>query len=291
MDLKSGWWYSAFRKAVTGSILTNKETEFIIVKNTWRFCSMDSFVFSAKGGTYIFAELYDIILQRGTIGYAKWNGNSFGRWKQVIVQPYHMSYPFVFEKNGEIYMVPETHENRTVELYKAVDFPDKWEKIGEMISGVKYVDTTFFEHDGKRYAFTYDIENYEDSKLCLFEAEGEKIDVSSKKILSNEVSSARPGGYVFKRDEQLIRVSQDCLGSYGRGLVFSRIDSLDDYSETELERIYPDDLKFSKKLDMLGTHNYSSDGTFEAIDIKTIKFRPVELFFRLLYKIRKKIKK
>lgn len=119
----------AFRKKGKHALLTDAVTPFKAIRNNWRYWVADPFVFEYDGETYIFAELFDYLRRRGVIGYSKLGSNgNFSRWKEIIVEPYHMSYPQIFEYDGEIYIVPETGSGRTLDMYRAVDFPDKWEK-------------------------------------------------------------------------------------------------------------------------------------------------------------------
>lgn len=53
-----------------------------------------------------------------------------------------MSYPQIFEHDGEIYIVPETGSGHTLDMYRAVDFPDRWEKSANMAKDVELADTT-----------------------------------------------------------------------------------------------------------------------------------------------------
>lgn len=111
------------------ALLTDETTPFKAIKNSLRYWVADPFVFERDGETYIFAELFDYLRRRGVIGYSKLKANgNFSSWKEIIVEPYHMSYPQIFEHDGEIYIVPETGSGHTLDMYRAVDFPDKWEK-------------------------------------------------------------------------------------------------------------------------------------------------------------------
>ena len=40
---------------------------------------------------------------------------------EVLREPFHLSYPWVFEKDGHVYMMPETCGDNSVGLYEAVD--------------------------------------------------------------------------------------------------------------------------------------------------------------------------
>ena len=121
-------WNIAIRKSKQGDVLTDLETPFNILKNNISSWCADPFVFTYKEETYIFAEIYDYKLCRGTIGYAILRDGNIGKWNQVIVEDHHLSYPFIFEYDENVYIIPESSQNNTLDVYKAVDFPDKWEK-------------------------------------------------------------------------------------------------------------------------------------------------------------------
>lgn len=103
------YYRAAFRKKGGHALLDDEAVPFRAIKNNLRYWVADPFVFERDGETYIFAELFDYLRRRGVIGYSKLKANgSFSSWKEIIVEPYHMSYPQIFEHDGEIYIVPET---------------------------------------------------------------------------------------------------------------------------------------------------------------------------------------
>ena len=282
----AGNWHVAYRRLPEGSILSDKETPFIVIKNAHRFHAMDPFVFEHGGETYLFAETYDRLRSRGTIGYAKWNGYGFTKWRQVIIEPYHLSYPFIFEENGEVFIIPESFLNKDVHVYRAIEFPDKWENIGAIAENVKYVDSTIWDCKGKRYLFTYDICGGE-KKLLLFGMSGHEIDLQSCKVISSADDVARPAGRVITVNGRYIRVSQDCDGDYGTAVVFSRIsgEGIDDYSEERIERVAPDDITLDKPISFTGIHTYNATVSFEVIDLKGSGFNILDMIGRLWARI------
>ena len=64
-----------------------------------------------------------------------------------------MSYPQPVEYNGDIYLIPESSFGKVLCAYKAVSFPDKWEKVHDFISGVGLTDSTFVSAADGVYAF------------------------------------------------------------------------------------------------------------------------------------------
>ena len=79
--------------------------------------------------------------------------------KKIIEKPYHLSYPFVFSYDNEFYMIPETGSNSTIELYKCLEFPEKWEMAAILMKDVRAYDTTILHKDGKWWLFTNICEN------------------------------------------------------------------------------------------------------------------------------------
>ena len=84
----------------------------------------DPFLIERDGKTFIFLEDLRYSEGRALISCCELDADGTpGPVFEVLRRPYHLSYPFLFEENGEIYMIPETKSNRTVELYRATKFP------------------------------------------------------------------------------------------------------------------------------------------------------------------------
>lgn len=272
-------WNVAFRKKPQGTILEDRASVFTVVPNHFRFWSADPFVFEHEGKVYIFAELYDYVLRRGVIGVPEYRGdNRFSQWRVVLKESFHMSYPFVFRMGGEIYMIPETHRRKAVLLYRATKFPDQWELDKILREDVAWVDTTIIPDGDGFLGFAQSITNGETSDIT--------IRLNSNLQLIREESSKhpdpvrqRPGGRMFRRNEEIIRITQDCVDDYGKALFFC-------FEETgERIRIAPDELCFSKSISIDGMHTYSATGTMEVIDIKTRRLNLLNLIFRIDKKI------
>ncbi len=66
----------------------------------------DPFLFTHNGRKWLFVEEYDYQTENGIISCAAVDGNKSIYLPRALVRPYHLSYPFVFGHQGEIYMVP-----------------------------------------------------------------------------------------------------------------------------------------------------------------------------------------
>ncbi|MDR5836672.1 hypothetical protein [Caballeronia sp. LZ034LL] len=198
---------------------------------------------------------------------------------KIMERPYHLSYPFLFEEDGELYMIPETNEDKTIQLHRCVRFPDQWEFVKNIMEDVMTVDTTLWRHDGKIWLFTCMREN-ENTSMC-----DELFLFSSNSVLSDEwrphpcnpivsdVRSARPAGNIFERDGHWYRPAQDCSGRYGRAVVFQRIDQIDEdhYHETPVSRI---DANWDDSIERVHTFNHT--GTMTVIDAMKLRDRKAD---------------
>lgn len=279
-------WQVAYRLLPQGSIFTDRKTPFICIPNTRRYTAADPFLFEEAGVTYLFAEIYDKKEGRGKLGYSVFDGNRFSPWKIVISEPYHLSYPNIFRFQDQIYLVPEANESHSLYAYKAVSFPDTWVKCDPILTGCRLVDTTFLDDGDRHLMFTYDIGDSAKKKLYLYSV-NEKGEV--KPYISDHISeddaTARPGGNFFRRQEDVIRVSQDCTGDYGVAVVFSKITDCtpECYAEEKVLRLSPEDITVNKRF-ITGLHTYNANETMEVIDLHVTDFDPMTQVRRILEK-------
>jgi hypothetical protein len=253
-------WFIAYRRA-------DSERLTLIAPPTGRFYA-DPFLFQRDGRRFIFFEDYDWSCRRAAICYVELDES--GRHcspRPALSQDCHLSYPFVFEDGDTVYMLPETAGRRTVELYRAVRFPDEWTLDRVLLRDVSATDATLLRHDDRLWLFTaiaVDGGRAVD-ELFLFSSEslqGEWEPHPMNPVVS-DVRRARPGGRIFTRDGQLVRPAQDCSQSYGWRLVFNRIEALSpsEYRERPISVIEP-----AQESGNLRTHSYGSDGTYEVLD-------------------------
>lgn len=228
----------------------------------------DPFPFQRQDNTYIFFEEYVFKNKRGHIVFAKiGKDGKTGKPHLALEQPYHLSYPFIFEYRGEFYMLPETAENRSIELYRCRRFPDQWEFHKTIMPDVHAVDATLFEHSMRWWLFT-NIAGKGGStwdELHLFYSDNplsEKWTPHPMNPIVSDVRSARPAGRIFRRDSGLIRPSQDSSLRYGYALTLNGITKLtiNEYEEQLVERIEPTN-------DLLATHTYNRLNDLIVVDV------------------------
>ncbi|MFH5927255.1 glucosamine inositolphosphorylceramide transferase family protein [Roseomonas xinghualingensis] len=230
----------------------------------------DPFVLKHESTDHVFFERYDRQAGRGDIWtFAFDSAGRPGSMRPVLSLSHHLSSPFVFEWEGRAYMVPESAEVRTVSLYRATRFPDGWEHVCDLLSGVPVVDANLFEHEGRWYLFANASEDGGplDDELFLFHAETPLGPWRPHPMnpIKSDVRSARPAGRIFRRGGVLIRPSQDCSVRYGYAINLCEIRALSPtaYEERVIDRITPDWLP-----GLMCCHTINATDTVEVVDAK-----------------------
>lgn len=238
----------------------------------------DPFVISKDDRYYIFVEEFIYKKNKGHISLLELdNKGEFLNVRKLIEKPYHISYPFILELGSELYMIPETAGNRTIELYKCINFPGEWVFVKNIMENIKAVDTTVFYYNNRWWLFTVIDEidsSLDDSpELFLFFTDNILTDSWISHPLNpiiSDIRTARPAGKVFIHEKKIYRPSQDCAGRYGKAFNINQILKLTDtdYEEVLVKKVEPD---WDNKLK--GTHTFNFDNGFNVIDAYSFRRR------------------
>lgn len=180
----------------------------------------DPFMIRVGNLWYMFFEILPVSVEKGVIGLAFSEDGLKWIYHQVVLEePFHLSYPYIFEFGGDYFMVPESHQDRSVRLYKAVEFPTRWEHVCNLIEGDEFVDCSPFHFDGRWWLFAgCGTPPSRADKLRLFcseHLEGPWNEHPLSPIISGNSQIARPGGRVVTWNGSLFRFTQDCEPRYG----------------------------------------------------------------------------
>ena len=200
----------------------------------------DPFLFRRDSRWYMFFEV--AVGRRGTHGSIGLATSEDGRvWdyeRIVLREAFHLSYPFVFETGGEIYMVPESSAAGAIRLYRARRFPEDWEFVRTLLEG-RLVDPTLFHHGGKWWMFTSTPGNDELRLHFADDLLGIWKEHPASPIIRGDRRIARPAGRVVTLpDGRLVRFAQDAVPDYGTRVVAFEITRLDEsgYEEAPVGR-------------------------------------------------------
>jgi hypothetical protein len=191
----------------------------------------DPFGIERDGRTYVFVESYDYRTRHGVIEcFILGDDNIPIERRQVLTEPWHLSYPFIFEAEGETWMLPEAHRSGGLTLYRAVDFPWRWEAAASIVLDRPPVDATPFFHSGLWWLFYASAENEQTKTGALFAAWAERLSGPWHPHPGNPIrvgrDASRPGGAPAIIDGFPIIPMQDCSRTYGGAIRPLRIDRL-----------------------------------------------------------------
>lgn len=235
----------------------------------------DPFLLARGQVTYLFFEDYSYRDGRGVIGCRALAPDGLaGPPETILASAKHLSYPFVFELDGAVYLIPETTANRTIELYRCLEYPRVWRLERLLMEDVHAADATLFAHDGTLWLFASlaDPGTSDWDTLCLFYSDslmGEWTAHPANPVI-RDARSARPAGRLFRDGGRLIRPAQDCSAGYGHAITLNRVDVLTKtaYAETPVMRISPD-----RHRGELGTHTIDHTDELEVVDARHTRAR------------------
>jgi hypothetical protein len=268
-------WFLAFRWNGEAKLSGNLEGFTRVMPPRDRYWA-DPFPVEKDGRHYVFFE--ELPFRAGKAHIAMIEVRRDGSWSRpvtVLERDYHLSYPFLVEHDGRLYMIPETAQNRTVEAYRCLDFPLRWRLEKVLLEGVRLVDATFHRAADRWWMFANGAAGASriyDDELHLFHAErllGE-WQPHARNPVKSDARCARPAGRLQWRNGALYRPAQICAPLYGAGLSMNRVLRLTphDYAERQVERVLP-----AQAEGILGLHTLNRAGDLTVVDAFTRRRR------------------
>jgi hypothetical protein len=228
----------------------------------------DPFPITWQGRTFVFFEDLDHRVGKGVISAVEFGDcGPIGRVLPVLEEPWHLSYPFLIEDDGELWMIPESSTHRDVGLYRCIRFPDKWERHATLMSGIELSDITIARHDGCYYLFAAwrdGAAGYSDT-LAIYHAEhllGPWLPHASNPVMIDRAST-RPAGNLVTLNGRLWRPVQNCSDGYGAALALAEVVEL---SPTTFRQIVRHSLKPGPSWPGRKLHTLNRCGRLEVID-------------------------
>ncbi len=197
----------------------------------------DPFMIKVNNTWYMFFEVKNGYDYQTDIAYAISPDGFNWEYKEIVLnEQFSQSYPYVFEWEGEHYMMAESHMTNSIRIYRAWDFPRQWILEDILITGKDFVDPSIFRHDDKWWIFASTPKNKD---LYLFYSDNltsgwEEHPLSP--VIKGDKNIARPGGRVIEYNGDIYRFAQDDEPYYGNQVRAFKITEItvDDYSEEEV---------------------------------------------------------
>jgi hypothetical protein len=179
----------------------------------------DPFMLKVSGSWYMFFEILNQFHGKGEIAVAISRDALEWKFAQIVLaEPFHMSYPQVFEWQDDFYMIPETGRDKSVRLYKADQFPYDWTHVATLLEGSRFVDSSVFRFDDMWWLFTDAGRHMTSPTLRLYFAAnlfGPWTEHPESPISAGDPQISRPGGRVIIIDGTPYRFTQNVYPVYG----------------------------------------------------------------------------
>lgn len=279
-------WYIGCRISPQSALHRQESpNSYSLLRPTYKYWYADPIPYVMNGKRYIFMEVYDRFLNKGFIGVSEVDdkGTTIGRPVKIIEEPFHMSFPYIFEYKGNVYMVPETHQAKQIRIYKMGKNVYDWELFYAYDTEEELSDTIVLVKNEVVWLLNTDKDksNPYRTRMHLFKInnlldKSELIEIPlTRSQGSNEdyFYNNRNGGRILKEGNKIYRVIQESEYLwYGKDTIIREIAECGDngYAESaDLTKIEVSKLPISirRKHEMLGVHTYGYSDMLEVIDI------------------------
>jgi hypothetical protein len=261
-------WRVGWRRTTGAALAEGLGSQWSDLPDDGRRFYADPFPVVWKRRTFLFVEEFEHGVGKGVISAVEMGPQGpLGVPEQVLEQPGHLSYPNVFEADGEMWMIPESGSTGAIDLFRATSFPGGWKRERTLVAGVCANDATLFERDGRWWMFATvrDGEGSYSDALWLWTAPHFSGPWTAHALnpVMIDAASARPAGRMFEQDGALWRPVQDCRRGYGAAMALARVDRLDEggFSQTIAAVLKPGAGWPGRRV-----HTYNEAGGFEFID-------------------------
>jgi hypothetical protein len=221
------------------------------------------------------------------------NMNNWTTPVTVLQESFHLSFPFVFDCCGEVFMIPESQEADSIRLYKGNSDLTHFSMERVLMTKQRTVDVDFsfcdshlLKKDGVFYLFTsvaynwtYHLELYYTDDFLHHDF----VKHPASPIYKGN-DFGRSGGSIIHLDGNYYRISQNCSKSYGGNISVHRITALDVNLYTE-ELCDKDIIEVGGKIYRDGGHQLNvvkfDDKYIYATDFRHVSWCWYQLFLRL----------
>jgi len=186
----------------------------------------DPFMFRENGLWYLFMEEYNY---EGRIAYATSQDGFHWQYQHQLHlnDGHHLSFPYVFENQGDHYLMPESGATQEITLYRATTFPSAWTRDAVLVQGQDFADPVLMFFHGYWWLFF----SHGDNQDCYLYY---SADLKSgwrphpmSPIVYHDPGRARAAGRcLVLANDRVLRLAQDCAHGYGQSVRVFQVDTL-----------------------------------------------------------------
>ena len=259
-------WKIAFTK---GNVFEKRLENYNLIKNKRNSFIADPFLWKFDNQNYVFVEEYDYKDKKGKISCYLLNQNTSKYLGVVLEEEFHMSFPFIFSYEDNLYMCPETSKQNEIRIYKCKKFPYEWFHFKTIFKNIKAIDTLLFEKNSLWWLLTNSRNDGLDPSNELnvyYSKDGPLTDnwiPHKKNPIYTDINHSRNGGLIYYNNN-IYRVNQKpSFGRYGKEFNLNLIDEINEnsFKETKICDVKPN---FFKNIN--GTHHLNNNDDYCVID-------------------------
>lgn len=287
-------WQTGLAKISSGNIMEQPEyrvdadsAQWLGTKHKDRYWA-DSFALEENEKLLLFFENYDYKKRKAVISGCRYNkkDHSFGNIIESLAEDWHLSYPFVFRHDDEIYCIPESLANGSVELYQLNPETLKLTHVRTLIEGLEAADGTLVNHMNRWYFF-FTPAHATNTALNIYHADSLEGPFVPHVLnsLKSDVRNARPAGPLFSLEGKLYRPAQDSSLTYGGRVIINEVKILTEgeFLEEPVSVVLP-------PKGYSGIHTLSFAGDYLYFDCKKHRFSPAAFRHQLKRRFRRNSK-
>jgi hypothetical protein len=223
----------------------------------------DPIPFTAGGEAFVAYELFNAWKARGAIGVGALRGGTIVHLGIALDDPsLHLAYPFVVERKGELYCIPDSSRADGLSAY-VLDTPTRWQHKGLLPGLPKLSDPTLYQADGMWWLLGTS-RAYDDERLQVYFSDDLFSEWQQCGGPIPSQAARRPAGPLVDVGGTLIRPSQHSEVRYGAAVNLNEVVAIGPtgYEERFLIRLLPrQDWPYSA-----GMHTVSGVGEWTMVD-------------------------
>lgn len=246
----------------------------------------DPILVSYRGKEYLFMEIFDMRTQLGSIACAEFDDEGrLSQPKTIIQEKYHMSFPMVFHWGEELYMIPETCGNRSLNLYRCLGDITRWELAESFPVGVELVDTVVIACGTDRVELMCSELYHKDKfknrwqRYWLVREEGDFRLEADTALNSGDVydnGHRMAGSLITERGRSILPTQESTEIDYGAYLYLNDFSGRDIHNMPVLKKVTVENIKLPDvaQKNQIGVHSYALSEKLEVIDMRYFYFSP-----------------
>lgn len=259
----------------------------------------DPILVAHEGNTYLFMESFDMRTQLGSIACAQFDTLGKLSEPQVIIrEAYHMSFPMVFSWNDSLYMIPETCENHSLNLYRCEGDIRQWTLVKAFPVGEELVDTVAVACHDNYVELISSAQHAEHKrqnkwqKLRIYK-EGDNYRLEEDAAFNARTDYGygyrMAGSLVTEGDTPILPTQESTEVDYGVYLYLNDFSGKDITNMPVLKKVTVDNILLPdvEQKEQIGIHSYALSEEFEVVDMRYFRFSPRNRMRKIGNKVRK----